>query len=70
MQVRSRTDLVLDVVDGIRGFYLKSNGFTRKGLDENLHSCLNTRVNTSDEEKRWTENTTNQVTTAQQQLRL
>ena len=30
-------DLSLDVVDGVRRLDLKSDSFTRKGLNENLH---------------------------------
>lgn len=30
-------DLGFDIFDSIRSFYLEGNGFTREGLDENLH---------------------------------
>ena len=35
-------NLGLDVVDGIGGFDLEGNGFTRQGLDEDLHSTAET----------------------------
>jgi len=33
-------DLGLDVVNGVRGFNLKSNGLASQGLDENLHGVV------------------------------
>lgn len=33
-------DFGLDIVDGVRGLYLEGNGFTRQGLDEDLHDGL------------------------------
>ena len=32
-------DFGLDIVDSIRGFNLEGDGFTREGLDEDLHDC-------------------------------
>ena len=32
-------DLVLDIVDGVAGLDLKSDGLARKCLNENLHGC-------------------------------
>lgn len=37
-------DLSLDIVDGVGGFYLKGDGFTREGLDEDLHDGLGVLV--------------------------
>jgi hypothetical protein len=31
-------DLRLDIIDGVRGFNLKSDGFSCKSLHENLHT--------------------------------
>merc|ERR1711972_109648 len=31
-------DLCLDIVDGVRGLHLKSDGFPREGFNENLHT--------------------------------
>jgi hypothetical protein len=36
-------DLRLDVVDGIGGLDLKSDGLAREGLDENLHTSTETQ---------------------------
>ena len=33
-------DFGFDVVDGVRGLDLKGNGFTRQGLDEDLHYSI------------------------------
>jgi len=32
-------NLGLDIVDGVRGFNLEGDSFTREGLDEDLHLC-------------------------------
>ncbi len=36
-------DLRLHVVDGIRGFYLKSDGLASQGLDKDLHTTAKTQ---------------------------
>lgn len=33
-------DLSLDIVDGVGGFHLEGDGFTRQGFDEDLHRGL------------------------------
>jgi hypothetical protein len=37
-------DLGLDIVDRVAGLHVKRNGFTRQGLDENLHGCVHTKA--------------------------
>ena len=40
-KLRSLTlNLCLDIVDSVRRLHLKGDGFTREGLDENLHDGL------------------------------
>ena len=42
-QLEVTLDLGLDIVDGVGRFDLEGYGFTRQGLDENLHDGLVTK---------------------------
>jgi hypothetical protein len=45
---RERTDLRLDIVNGVGGLDLKGNGLAREGLDENLHLRRSTSSSAND----------------------
>jgi hypothetical protein len=44
-------DLGLDIIDCVRGLNLKSDSFTRKGLDEDLHLAVSRQARVTSEVK-------------------
>jgi hypothetical protein len=46
--VRERTDLRLDIVNGVGGLDLKGDGLAREGLNENLHLRRSTSSSAND----------------------